>query len=598
MQDIIIESLIACSSLVVCWTLFRAVTKYQVTTQPGSLLILAGFSLLCLSFLIDITDNFPQLNQYVLIGDTDAQAFIEKVIGSLLGLIFLAIGFRRWLPSVLELAVAKNELLQLNNSLEQLVNERTTELRMANNQLVVEINEREQAQLKLNVERYQDLLTELPNRYALLKYITAGKSKNLHNNIHHAVFLIDINNFKSINDSLGHAKGDQVLKSIAKRLSFNHRSQDYLARIGGDEFMLVIQNLDQEPQRVALKTYNHAIGILDILSTPLKVDGQVINLTACIGISVFNHHSTNSAEDILRQADIALYNAKDKGKGYFSFFEPEMQEKAQKFLNQANELHQAIKNNEFELAYQPQVDNNEKLIGVEALLRWQHPTKGMIGPGEFIALAEEIGVIDKIGRYALDLACQECATLASADYPQRALKVAVNISPSHFLQEDFVGQIETILSRHDLQHIQLVIEITEEETVSDINDTCAKMNKLRSYGIQFSLDDFGTGYCSLTYLKKLPVDTVKIDRSFISDVDKNADDASIITAILTMANALNINVIAEGIDKEEQYRLLKAKSCQYYQGFFFGKPQAITKLLSKSRLQIRPVKQPVIDQFD
>jgi len=383
------------------------------------------------------------------------------------------------------------------------------------------------------------------------------------------------------------------LAAIAKRLSFNHRSQDYLARLGGDEFMLVIPDLDGDIQRVALATYNHAIEILDILSRPLDFDGQQLNLGACVGISVFNDHNTDSAEDILRQADIALYDAKDKGRGYFSFFQPQMQQKAQQRLQQANELHQALKNKELMLDYQPQVDNDRKLIGVEALLRWHHPSKGIIGPTDFIPLAEEIGIIDKIGRYVLELACQECASLASSDYPEQRLKIAVNISPSHFLQEDFVSQIETILARHNLDQIQLVLEITEEETIGDIDDIADKMVKLRQHGVQFSLDDFGTGYCSLTYLKQLPVDTVKIDRSFVSDVNNNANDASIISAILTMTNALNIDVTAEGVEQEQQYYLLKDNACQYYQGFYFGKPQTLTTLISHGQLHIRPVQHPV-----
>jgi GGDEF domain-containing protein len=253
MNDIIIETLIAISSVAVCWTLYRAEIKYQVTSQPGSKLILLGFGLLCLSFIIDVTDNFPELDRFVVIGDTSTQAFIEKVIGSLAGLIALAIGFHRWLPSVLELAIARNNLSRLNNSLEQLVDERTAELCSVNTQLRIEINQREQTQLQLTRQKYQDLLTQLPNRYALLEYLSDEKNHQNHHNQYHAVFLIDINNFKSINDSFGHSYGDKVLVAIANRLAFNHRTEDYLARLGGDEFMLVIPSLQGNIQQLVLK---------------------------------------------------------------------------------------------------------------------------------------------------------------------------------------------------------------------------------------------------------------------------------------------------------------------------------------------------------
>ena len=587
MNDVFIETLIALTSVIVCWILYRGLIKYHVLNHPGSKLIITGFCLLLLSFTIDITDNFPQLNQYILIGETPYQAFIEKVVGSLFGLICLGVGFRRWLPSILEASIAKKSLKTLNNKLEQLVDERTSQLSTVNNQLLIEIKEREKTQQELNNHIYNDVLTKLPNRYSLLEYLEHEKHRNANSDSNHAIFLIDINNFKSVNDSLGHAFGDKVLVAIAKRLAFNHRSEDFLGRFGGDEFMLVLPDLKGTIPDVALQTYNNAANLLEILSAPLKVDEHHLNLTVSIGITVFNYNKMGLAEDILRQADIALYHAKDKGHSVFSFYQPEMQKKAQNRLGKSAELHQAIHNKELFLHYQPQVDNAGKIMGLEALLRWQHPTRGIVDPGEFIALAEEIGVIDKLGRYILHLACQECAQIVGTAYPDSKLKIAINISPSHFFQDDFVNQISVILASYDLSNIRIVLEITEEETIVDIEDVTEKMILLSRQNVSFSLDDFGTGYSSLTYLKRLPIETVKIDRSFINDVVTNPDDASIVTAILTMTNALRIDVIAEGIENKEQHEFLKNNNCQYYQGYFFGKPQSISALTESGLLTKR-----------
>jgi len=537
-----------------------------------------------MSLAIDITDNFPSLSKYVVIGETPVQAFIEKGLGSLLGLIFLAFGFQRWLPAVLELAVAKENIKKLNNRLEQLVDERTTELSEVNKKLRKEINAREQTQVQLDKQMLQDPLTELPNRYALLEYLEHERLRNTIQDRFQAVFLIDLDQFKSVNDARGHAFGDKVIKAISNRLAFNHRTEDFLGRLGGDEFVLVLSDLDGTAQEAALQTYNNATTLHKLISDPLKVEDQQVNLTASIGITVFSYHSMHSSEDILRQADIALYHSKDKGQGLFSFFQPEMQKKAQIRVEHANELLEAIKNKELYLKYQPQVNQQGQLIGVEALLRWQHPVKGNLDPQHFISLAEDIGVIDKLGRYILRLACQQCSDLASFDFPNDKLKIAINISPTHFLQDDFVDQIESIISEYPLGNIQLVLEITEEVTIGDIDDLVKKMNTLNKLNIQFSLDDFGTGYSSLTYLKKLPIDSVKIDRSFIHELPHNNEDASIVTAILTMTRSLDISVIAEGIENDIQYQFLDKLKCQYYQGYHFGKPESVHFLIEGNHL--------------
>ncbi|MGB1298963.1 MAG: putative bifunctional diguanylate cyclase/phosphodiesterase [Psychrobium sp.] len=584
MNELLLESLVALTAFAVLWTLYYSMMRHKVETQPGSRFLLAGFILLFISSLIDITDNFPALNQYVLIGDTPTEAVIEKGIGSLIGLLFLAVGFHRWLPAVFELSLAKKNINKLNNKLGQLVDERTSELSQVNQQLRQEIAEREKAQSKLDKQMLHDPLTELPNRYALLEYLEHERLRSAAHPSHYAMFIIDLDQFKAVNDSLGHATGDKVIKAIGNRLAFNHRSEDFLGRLGGDEFVLVMSMNRDDPQSAALQTYNNATTLIELVAAQLKVDKHQFNLSASIGITVFNYGASQSSEDILRQADIALYNAKEKGQGFFSFFQPEMQKKAQVRLKQSKELHDALANKELFLQYQPQVDKDGKFIGMEALLRWHHPINGIVDPSNFIALAEEIGIIDKLGRYIMHMACQQCNDLVSSFYPDNKLKVAINISPSHFLQDDFVDQVKGIIESYSMQNMQLVLEITEEVTIGDIDDVIKKMNQLRRLHVHFSLDDFGTGYSSLTYLKQLPIDTVKIDKSFIQELHENKDDASIVEAILTMTRALEIDVIAEGIENQSQYKFLADLHCQYYQGYFFGKPESVAALIENGDL--------------
>ena len=584
MNEVFLESLDALVALVVLWTLYNSLVRHNLESQPGSRFLIAGFSLIFLGFIFDITDNFPVLNQYVFIGNTGIEAFIEKGVCSLLGLILLAFGFQRWLPSVLELSVAKQNIKKLNDKLEQLVEERTKELSDANQSLRYEISEREKTQHQLEKQMLQDPLTELPNRYALLEYLEHERTRTTNQHCFNAVFLIDLDQFKGVNDAKGHLFGDKVIKAIANRLAFNHRSEDFLGRLGGDEFVLVLTDLDSHTQDAALQTYNHATAMHELIKTPLKVEDQQINLSASIGITVFSYNSVHSSEDILRQADIALYHAKDKGQGLFSFFQPEMQKRAQVRVEQASELQSALDNKELYLHYQPQVNRDGKLIGLEALLRWQHPTKGNLDPQHFISLAEEIGLIDQLGRYILRLACQQCRDLASFDFPQNKLKIAVNISPNHFIQDNFVEQIKQIVNAHPLGNIQLVLEITEEVTIGDVDDLVGKMNTLKQLNVLFSLDDFGTGYSSLTHLKKLPIDTVKVDRSFIHELPHNNEDASIVTAILTMTRSLEIDVIAEGIESDVQFKFLEQLGCGYYQGYHFGKPDSIHALIEQNQL--------------
>ncbi|MGB0897822.1 MAG: diguanylate cyclase, partial [Psychrobium sp.] len=280
MNELLLESLVALTAFAVLWTLYYSMMKHRVESQPGSRFLIVGFTLLFISFLIDITDNFPSLNQYILIGDTPTEAVIEKGIGSLIGLLFLAIGFQRWLPAVFELSIAKKNIHKLNSKLGKLVDERTSELSEVNQQLRQEIAEREKAQNKLDKQMLHDPLTELPNRYALLEYLEHERLRSSSHASHYAMFIIDLDQFKAVNDSLGHAIGDKVIKAIGNRLAFNHRSEDFLGRLGGDEFVLVMSMNRDDSQSAALQTYNNATTLIELVAAQLKVDKHQFNLSA------------------------------------------------------------------------------------------------------------------------------------------------------------------------------------------------------------------------------------------------------------------------------------------------------------------------------
>lgn len=579
MNDLLLDILIAISAFFVMWITYSSLVKNKKQSQPGTKLLIIGFAFILFRFLIDISDNFPHLNQYIIFDDISAGIFLKKDIFSFIGLVLIGVGFYRWLPALLELSLANININKLNNSLKQLVDKRTIELARANQKLHEEKIDREKAQNKLDKQMLHDPLTELPNRYALLEYLEREKVLNTTNSNNIVMFIIDLDQFKAVNDSLGHIIGDKVIQTIGNRLAFNHRKDDFLGRLGGDEFVLVMP-MSSDEQLTAIQAYKNATNLIELVAAELKVDKHQFNLSASIGITVFNYIDMYSSEDILRQADIALYNAKEKGTGFFSFFQPKMQRKAQVRLEESKELHDALANKELFLQYQPQVNSHGKFIGMEALLRWNHPTKGIVDPAIFIALSEEIGIIDKLGRYILHMACQQCKELTSSYYPEDKLKIAINISPSHFLQEDFIEQIQLILAEYSLSNIKLVLEITEEIMINDLNDVISKINKLRNLEVHCSLDDFGTGYSSLTHLKELPIDSVKIDKSFIQELHENKDDASIVEAILTMTRALEIDVIAEGIENQTQYQFLSNLGCQYYQGYYFGKPQSIAALIA------------------
>lgn len=572
MFDIFLESAASIIAGVIFFTLLRGVRHSCVRAQPGTRQVVIGFGLLLFSLLIDITDNFPALNGFLVVGDTKYQALLEKVFGMLLGLSFLALGFKRWIPCIQHLANTQESLDLLNHELDQRVKKRTMELERVNRKLTCEVVERQKAEGLLKHQAMHDALTALPNRYALRDFLPLEVSRATQRDFISAILLFDLDKFKFINDSLGHEVGDKVLKIVAERLRLCQREADFIGRLGGDEFVLVLSNLGSDQLTVTELVHKQVQQLIASLNEPMLLREHRLKITSCVGIKFFPDIQMGTVSDLLKHADIALYNAKSKGQGEFSCFHLDMQKSIEQRLELTRELRTALSHDQLHLHYQPLVALDGQAFGVEALLRWEHPVRGMISPDEFIPMAEDAGIIDRIGLYVLQHTLADWSQYLADGSRESKFKMSVNISPNHFRQIDFVEQINRLLDGYELHNCQLVLEITEGVAIQDIDDLSAKMAALRDIGVGISLDDFGTGYSSLAYIKKLPFDTLKIDRSFVLDIHRDSNDAAIVEAILAMATALDINVIAEGVETEEQYHFLKQRGCTFYQGYYFSRP--------------------------
>jgi EAL domain-containing protein (putative c-di-GMP-specific phosphodiesterase class I) len=351
------------------------------------------------------------------------------------------------------------------------------------------------------------------------------------------------------------------------------REGDTVARLGGDEFVVMLENLSEQPIEAAAQT--EAIGekILATLSQPYHLETHEYHGTASIGAILFNDHQS-LIEELMKQADIAMYQAKKAGRNALRFFDPQMQASITARVSLEGELHKALEKQQFRLYYQIQVNSTHRSLGAEALIRWLHPERGIVPPLEFIPLAEETGLILPIGLWVLDTACAQIKAWQQA--PQtRDLVLAVNVSAKQFRQPDFVAQVQAAVQRHAINPMLLKLELTESMLLENIEDTIATMNELNEIGIQFSLDDFGTGYSSLQYLKRLPLDQLKIDQSFVRDIATDSSDIAIVRTIVAIARSLDMAVIAEGVETENQRQLLLKNGCSNYQGFLFGKPLPI-----------------------
>ena len=421
-----------------------------------------------------------------------------------------------------------------------------------------------------------DQLTKLPNRRLLLDRLQQAIASSARSGKIGALLMIDLDNFKSINDTLGHDRGDLLLQQVAHRLQSSVREGDTVARLGGDEFVVMLEGLNEHPLEAAAQTEIVCAKILEALRhTYLLVTHEYHN-TPSIGVTLFGNNK-HQADDILKQADIAMYKSKYIGRNTVSFFDNKMQEDINFRTALESELRRSLEKHQLQLHYQLQVDDSSHPLGVEALIRWHHPEYGLVAPNHFIPLAEETGIILPIGHWVLETACSQIATWRQSART-RDLVMSVNVSPKQFRQSDFVCQIKDLVRRYDIHPGQLKLELTESLLLENITDTIEIMNSLKELGVSFSLDDFGTGYSSLQYLKSLPLDQLKIDQSFVRDITYDDSDRTIVRTIIMMAHSLNLDVIAEGVETEEQRQILLKMGCKEFQGYLFAEPEPIEKV--------------------
>jgi diguanylate cyclase (GGDEF)-like protein len=391
-----------------------------------------------------------------------------------------------------------------------------------------------------------------------------------------ALMFIDLDNFKVLNDTLGHQKGDQLLQQVAERLRSCVARGDTVARLGGDEFVIFLENSGQKPFEPTAGARAVSERILAKLGEPYQLSGYLHHSTCSIGVTLFGKAPWTVSE-LLKQADLAMYQAKAAGRNAVRFFDPEMQAVATANAALATDLRQAWREGQFLIDYQPQVGADGRMTGVEALLRWKHPHRDMVPPSHFISTAEETSLIVPIGRWVLEQACAQLATWSKN--PERThLSISVNVSVRQFRDPDFVDQVLQVIRASGIEPHKLKLELTESLLAEGIDVTIAKMASLKSLGVTLSIDDFGMGYSSLSYLKRLPIDQLKIDREFVKDILVDANDAAIARTIIHLARSLGLDVIAEGVETQEQRAFLAKEGCYQYQGYLFCKPLPIAEL--------------------
>lgn len=439
-----------------------------------------------------------------------------------------------------------------------------------------DITERKTAEEKIQYLAFYDPLTQLPNRQHLLDRLTEAVGEGTGESREGALMFIDLDNFKVLNDTLGHQKGDLLLQQVARRLRNCVAKGDLVARLGGDEFVVLLENTPEKPldPMTAAKVVSERI--LAGLGEPYVLPGYLHHSTCSIGVTLFAK-GPNSVSELLKQADLAMYQAKAAGRNAVRFFDPEMQAVATANAALATDLRQAWRENQLRVEYQPQVGADGRMIGVEALLRWEHPTRGKVHPADFIPTAEETSLIVPIGHWVLEQACAQLAAWAAR--PDRShLSIAVNVSVRQFRHPDFVGEVIACVRSAGAPPGRLKLELTESLLVDGLDLTVAKMATLKEMGVSLSVDDFGIGYSSLSYLKRLPLDELKIDREFVKDILTDSNDAAIAATIIGLGHSLGLNVIAEGVETEEQRLFLARQGCDRYQGYLYSRPLTIEQL--------------------
>jgi len=433
-----------------------------------------------------------------------------------------------------------------------------------------DISERKAAEDEIRHLAFYDPLTRLPNRRLLLDRLHQALATSRRIGRHGALLFIDLDNFKILNDTQGHDKGDLLLQQVAERLSTCVREGDTVARLGGDEFVVMLENLSEEVDEAAAQVETIGGKIVAVLNAAHVFGGHEHHSTASIGVTLFGARP-ETTEELLKQADLAMYQAKAAGRNALRFFDPRMQAAVNARVGLEKDLRQAVREGRFVLYYQAQVGGEGRVIGAEVLVRWRHPARGVVLPDEFIPLAEETGLILPLGHWVLEAACLQLVAWAERA-EAKDLTLAVNVSVHQLRQRDFVAEVLAVLDRTGADPRRLKLELTESLLLDDAEDTIGKMAALKERGIGFALDDFGTGFSSLSYLKRLPLEKLKIDRSFVGDILTDPNDAAIAQTIVALAQSLGLTTIAEGVETVEQRDFLARAGCHSYQGYLFSRP--------------------------
>lgn len=448
------------------------------------------------------------------------------------------------------------------------------------------VTERKLAAEKIQHLAFYDSLTGLPNRRLLLDRLNHALSSSARSGRSGAILFLDLDNFKTLNDTLGHSIGDQLLQEVGKRLTECLREGDTVARLGGDEYVAVLEDLSDQDIETAAQAEIIANKILSALNRPYILAARDYHNTPSIGVTLFKGHKIE-VEELLRQADIAMYQAKKAGRNTVRFFNPQMQENITHRAALENELRVALEQQQFQLYYQIQVNHLGGVFGAEALLRWAHPERGLLPPFQFVPLAEETSLILPIGDWVLETACAQIKAWQRNKHTSK-LVLSINVSAKQFHQEYFVEQVQAAVLDNGINPALLKLELTESMLLNDSTSTIETMTALKEIGVQFSLDDFGTGFSSLQYLKRIPLNQLKIDQTFVRDIAVDASDQAIVQTIIAMAKTLNLNVIAEGVETKQQQVLLLASGCKHFQGYLFGKPLPIKEFEKKLKPKLKP----------
>ncbi len=438
-----------------------------------------------------------------------------------------------------------------------------------------DITERKNAESEIRYQAYYDSLTGLPNRKLLLDRLEQSLITSRRHGYFDGLLFLDLDRFKTINDSLGHSIGDQLLVEIAGRIRAAIWEEDTASRFGGDEFVILLKHLGTDKQLASLTARKVATRIQASFERPVQIQGNALHITCSIGISVFPFLD-ESADDIIKYADTAMFSAKESGRNQIAFYLSEMHDKVQNRLMLEKDLRNAVAEEQLDVYYQPQIDRHGGVVAVEALLRWRHPELGFINPEEFIAIAEDTGLIFDIGNFVLNRAVSD--VLALGREVGCHLKLSVNISPHQFRREDFVSKIKSLMENFALETHFLTLEVTEGIAIDNLAEAIDKFEQLRHVGVRLSLDDFGTGYSSLVYLKRLPIDQLKIDKSFVFDIEDDPQDALLVQTILRIASQFGLETVAEGVETGEQRAFLENGGCCIYQGYYFSRPLPLEQL--------------------